>query len=439
MGKARGTASASGRRGTRVNPAVSAGQAADLSVAQARALHLAAQGLLHRFKDKARKSDVLAAIERMRLLQIDTIHVVARSPYLVLFSRLGQYKPEWLDQLLAAGEILECWAHEACFAPIAAYAYHARFNAALSSHWSQKSARRMTAAHGIEMRSLLKRIAEHGAVRSADLDGPQRGEGGWWGWKPEKRWLEALFARGELMIARREKFQRVYDVRERVLARGPHAGKHPQVPPSDREVLQRFALATVHALGIAKAAWIADYFRTGRRMRDAELDAWVARGELLRVSVAGWREPAYVHPDHAPLLAQASKGELKATHTTVLSPFDPVVWDRTRASQLFGFDYRIECYTPEHKRQHGYFVLPILHRGQLVGRLDAKAHREHGRFELRAFFLEETVAPRPTLMKAIARAIHRCARWHGTPDVIVGPRVRKTYAGPLRAALRAVR
>jgi hypothetical protein len=409
--------------------------ATDLELDQARALHLAAQGLLTKPKGRARKADALAAIERMRLLQIDTIHVVARSPYLVLFSRLGRYRSQWLDELLAEGEIHECWAHEACFAPMTEYAYHRQFNATLSTHWSLKSARRTLAAHGLEMRALLKRIEQQGAVRSADLEGPQRGEGGWWGWKPEKRWLEALFAHGELMIARREKFQRVYDVRERVLARGPHAGTHPAKLPSVAAVREHFVLSAVRALGVAKARWIADYFRLGRQVKDAELEPYLARGLLQRVSVRGWREPAYVHAANADLLAQARAGVLKPTHTTLLSPFDPVVWHRERASQFFGFDYRIECYTPEHKRKHGYFVLPILHRGRLVGRLDAKAHREAGQFEVRSFFLEDSIRPSASLFRSLARAIEQCARWHETPNVTLGRRVSVAWAKLLRVAL----
>lgn len=392
-----------------------------LSAQQARNLHLAAQGLLARPRRRARKSDVLAAIERMRVLQIDTIHVVARSPYLVLFSRLGAYEPRWLGALLEEGAILECWAHEASFVPSSDYSLH-RLNAQeRGGHWAMKHALRMRRDHAVEMDALLERIREHGPVKASDFERPSGATGGgWWGWKNEKRWLEALFALGDLMIARRENFHRVYDVRERVLASAAarpvdQGGALPEGDPA-----RAFILGAVRALGITQARWINDYFRSGRKLKDADLDRLVDAGDLLRVEVDGWERAAYVHRHHHDLLDLAVGGRLRATHTTLLSPFDPVVWDRERASTMFDFDYRIECYTPAPKRRYGYYVLPILDRGKLVGRLDAKAHRGDGVFEVKAVFLEHGVDPTPALAMTIAEAIQRCADWHATSRVAIG-------------------
>jgi uncharacterized protein YcaQ len=142
-----------------------------------------------------------------------------------------------------------------------------------------------------------------------------------------------------------------------------------------------------------------------------------------------------VHRDNDELLQLARSNRLRATHTTLLSPFDPVVWDRERATAMFSFDYRIECYTPAPKRKYGYFVLPILHRGRLVGRLDAKAHRSDGVFEVKALFLEEGVDPTPVLAAAIAQAIRRCAAWHATPEVKVLHCDPKAFRAVLREAL----
>ncbi|HZP65043.1 MAG TPA: crosslink repair DNA glycosylase YcaQ family protein [Rudaea sp.] len=404
-----------------------------LSLQQARNLHLAAQGLLSPPRARATRARVLAAIERMRLLQIDTIHVVARSPYLVLFSRLGEYEPRWLDELLARGRIFECWAHEACFAPIDDYALHTARRIDRAGHWAHKRADRMHREHRAGMDRLLAHIREHGSVKSAHFERADTaaGGGGWWGWKDEKRWLEALFALGELMIARRENFQRVYDLSERVLA---HAGIDPAALPRV-DAARACTLDAVRALGVTQARWIADYFRTGRKHKDAELDALVAEGALLRVPVRGWEVPAYVHPDHAPLLERARRNALRASHATLLSPFDPVVWDRARASVMFDFDYTIECYTPAPKRRYGYFVLPILVGGRLVGRLDAKAHRAEGRFEVKALFLEPEVEPSPALAAEIAGAIQRCADWHRTPRVTIRRSDPASFAKTLRAAL----
>lgn len=404
---------------------------------QARNLHLSAQGMLVRPRRRARRADVLGAIVRMRVLQIDTIHVVSRSPYLVLFSRLGSYATRWLDDLLAEGAIFECWAHEACFAPSVDYALHRHHMQGRDGHWSMKHARRMHREQAEAMESLLALVRERGPVRAADFERSDgAGSGGWWGWKSEKRWLEALFALGELMIARRENFQRVYDLRERVLE-AARANGHParEEAVADERLQREFALGAVKALGVAQARWINDYFRSGRKLKDADLDGFVDSGDLLRIEVAGWGAPAYVHRDHREALAQAAAGRLRATHTSLLSPFDPVVWDRERAATLFGFDYRIECYTPAPKRRWGYYVLPILHRGRLVGRLDAKAHRADGLFEVKALYLEEGVAADEALASALAAAIRQCADWHATPEVTIGRSEPKGFRRILQAAL----
>lgn len=405
-----------------------------LSLSQARALQLHAQGLLQPMRRKPRSADVVTAIERMRLLQIDSIHVVARSPYLVLHSRLGDYSPAWLDEALADGRIAECWAHEACFVGARDLAAHRAWRER-GSHWAQRHAERMHREHRPAMDTLLARIRDGGPVLASDFPREDRGVSGWWEWKPEKRWLEAWFALGELMVPRRERFQRVYDLAERVLAR-----LDPPFEPStlDSARLRRhFILDGVRALGIAQARWIADYFRLKPAVIARELAPRVAAGELLEVAVRDWDVPGYVHREHAAALEQARGGRLRATHTTLLSPFDPLVWDRARALAMFDFDYRIECYVPAPKRRYGYYVLPILHRGALVGRLDAKAHRAEGVFEIKALFLEPGVEPAPRLVDELAAAIARTARWHGTPRVRLG-RCRPAALGPaLRRAWKA--
>jgi hypothetical protein len=405
-----------------------------ISLQQARNLHLAAQGLLVPPRARATRARVLAAIERMRLLQIDTIHVVARSPYLVLFSRLGPYERRWLDDLLARGAIFECWAHEACFAPMSDYALHRGQFAARSGHWAHKKAARMHREHRAGMDKLLAHITDNGAVKSSDFERAEANTGpaGWWGWKDEKRWLEAWFALGELMIARRENFQRVYDLTQRVLAKA----RVDVAALAPVDAARESVLASVRALGLAQARWIADYFRTaGKKHKDADLQPFVDSGELIRVDVRGWDAPGYVHLDHQPLLKRAQRSALRATHTTLLSPFDPVVWDRSRASALFDFDYTLECYTPGPKRRYGYFVLPILSRGRLIGRLDAKAHRGDGMFEVKALYLESGVDGDDVLIADVAQTIQASANWHGTPRVVVRKCDPPMFAKGLRKAL----
>jgi hypothetical protein len=402
-----------------------------ISAQQARNLHLAVQGLLTPPRARATRARVLAAIERMRLLQIDTINVVARSPYLVLFSRLGDYEPRWLDELLARGKIFECWAHEACFAPMTDFALHRHPSPIRAGHWAHKHAASAHREQRAEIAQLIERIRASGPVKSSDFEREEKG-GGWWQRSPQKRWLEAAFVHGELMIARRENFHRVYDLAGRVLAK---AKVEAPPPLAGADIRHRFVLDAVRALGVTQARWIADYFRTGKKYKDADLQVFDDAGELIRVDVRGWNAPGYVHVEHAALLARARRVALRATHTTLLSPFDPVVWDRERASALFGFDYRIECYLPAHKRQFGYFVLPILHRGQLIGRLDAKAHRDAGMFEIKSIHLEPETSPDGDMIADVARAIHECAKWHGTPRVVVRKSDPPRFAKALRRAI----
>ncbi len=398
---------------------------------QARALALAAQGLL---APPARKPTPLAlrqCIDRMQLLQIDTIHVVARSPYLVLFSRLGDYPMAWLDQALERGHLFETWAHEACFVPIGQLALHRSHNRDTRRHWGLTTARDPDPVQQAQLDRLLAHVRSHGPVRSADFTRSDDRKGGWWGWKDEKIWLEALFARGDLMVARRDRFQRVYDLAERVCPALADLDLH-----DPATVHGEFVERAVRALGITQARWIHDYFRTKPRLKDADLDPLIAQGRLQRVTVHGWDRPGYVHCANRRLLAMALRDQLQATHSALLSPFDPLVWDRERVATMFDFDYRIECYTPQQKRIYGYFVLPLLHRGRLIGRLDAKAYRDHGVFEIKALFLEPGVTIDDGLVEGLAAAIARSARWHGTPAVRVGRSAPARLAPMLRRAVR---
>lgn len=385
-----------------------------LSLPAARALQLAAQGLLQRPRRRATRADVLAAIRRMALLQIDTIHVVARSPYLVLHSRLGHYDPVWLDQLLAQGALFEYWAHEACFVPAEDYGL-LRHRMLDPAQLGWKSLPGWLAAHHDDCERLLAHIRTQGPVRAADFE-RQGGKGnGWWDWKPEKRHLEALFATGRLMVKERRNFQRVYDLAERVRPGWDDARDLPTPQDATLAMLRH----SCRALGLVKAGWVADYYRLRRGRYDEALHRLADAGELIPVRVDGWRHDAFVHASLAAELERAADGRLAATHSTLLSPFDPLVWDRKRALELFDFDYRIECYTPASRRRYGYFVLPILHRGRLVGRLDAKAHRADGVFEVKALYLEPGVRATATLRQELARVLRDTAAWHGTPRLLL--------------------
>lgn len=395
---------------------------------QARALHLAAQGIESGLNAALGPATVQSVIQRMGVLQIDTIHVVARSHYLVLWSRLGNYNTTDLDQLLEYGAIFEYWSHAASFLPIEHYPIHMgrrHESTAPRDNWrSQLEESRQ------EADQILDLIRERGAVRAADFSRETGTSSGWWDWKPEKLILELLLRSGELMVARRERFQRLYDLPDRI-----HPGISRRQLASPEDAHRQLVVDTVRAMGVATPKWLPDYFRLSAKSANQALAAAIDAGELLpaEIELIG---PALVHPAHKLLAEQASTGALTSSRTTILSPFDPVVWDRQRASQLFDFDYLIECYTPAAKRVHGYFTLPILHRGALVGRLDAKAHRRDKVFEVKAIHFEPGALADDSLLPSLSRALEELAAWHGTPEVSL---VRTQPASALRPLQRLLR
>jgi uncharacterized protein YcaQ len=399
-----------------------------LSLSAARNIHLAAQGLLSTPKRRATKDHVLDMIMRMGVLQIDTISVVARSPYLVLWSRLGDYQAEWLEQHLEEGRLFEYWSHEACFLPIESFGRyrHQMLNPEamgwkFNQTWLQENTN--------QVKKILKHIKEFGACRSADFERTDGKAGGWWEWKPEKRALEVLFTTGKVMVARRQKFHRVYDLTERVHPNWDDQRDLRTVQDDHRDQV----LDAVRALGICKASWIADYFRMKKLAPAIQAETLYQQGLLQKIEVDGWQEAAYFHPDQQALIDSALSGKLTATHTCLLSPFDPVVWDRKRALEFFDFDYRIECYTPEAKRQFGYFTLPILRRGKIIGRVDAKAHRKEGVMEIKALHLEDGIKFSEALSKDLAKTFQAFADWHRTPQV----RITRCDNQQLKSALQA--
>lgn len=369
----------------------------------ARHLLLAAQGLLDR-PVKTDKVAVLETICRMGALQIDTINVVARSPYIVLWSRLGDYEPEWLDELLSTQQIFEYWSHEACFLPIEDYPlYRHRMLNPESMGWKYRAD--WVAENAAVMQRLLEVIRERGAVKSSDFEQNSKSHP-WWGWKPEKRGLEMLFTSGRVMVARRHNFQRVYDLRERVLPDWDDS-----LTLTTEQAARALIKKAVKALGVATPLWIADYFRMQKSLVKALVPSLVEDGALITMEMDG--AVYYLHPDNLSLARSITEG-LRSNVTTLLSPFDPVVWDRSRTLALFDYDYRLECYTPAPKRRYGYFTLPILHRGNLIGRLDPKAHRKERVFEVKSLHLERTVDDPSSILEVV----ERFARWNGCEKVV---------------------
>lgn len=381
-----------------------------LSQDAVRGLMLAAQGLHNIPQPPATKQAIRAIIRQIHMLQIDSINVVARAPYFVLWSRLGDYDPLWLDELLEEGALFEYWSNANCFLPIEDYPLYR----AGSRIIEEKNPGKWLDEHAEVAERVLNHIRTYGETRTADFQRTDGQKGTWWNWKDEQIALEYLYFMGDLMVRKRHNFQRMYDLRERVF---PDADKLPKVSFEDAH--DQFVLYTVQALGVTKAEWIANYFRLKKMWVTASLKRLEKQDRLMRVAVEGWEKPGYAHPDNRKQIEAAAEGEIPHSKTTLLSPFDPLIWDGRRLHDLFGFDYTIEFYFPAAKRIYGYYSLPILYNNRLIGRLDPKAHRKEGIFEVKALHLEMGVMADDELVAALKSILKACAAWHETPQVIV--------------------
>jgi uncharacterized protein YcaQ len=366
-----------------------------------------AQGL-DRVRPAKTPNTLLQSIERMGVLQIDTLSVVNRSHFFVLWSRHGTYPNEWLDGLLAQQKIFECWTHEACFAPLHWFPYHRRLIRDGLGSTKTRWASAYLAQHRTAADTMLEHLALRGTVRANDFQRPVGERKAWWDWTHEKQLLEALFACGEVMIARREGFHRVYTRTDAIRPQWDES----QLPSAEETATYQI-LATVRSLGVVHTRWLGDYYRMQTKLH-AHLDRLVSAGLLVPVQIEGITGDAYILPETHVALATQTR---KTTHVTLLSPFDPLVWDRKRALDVFGFDYRIECYTPAHKRIYGYFTLPILVDDAIIGRVDCKVDRKARVFSIRALHFEAGYVLTPTDAARLAAVFGACAAWHGAQQI----------------------
>jgi uncharacterized protein YcaQ len=396
-----------------------------LSRAEARGLMLAAQDLLKTPNGPYGMAAVQRQIERLGVVQIDTISVVERSQYLVLWSRLGSYSPKHLDALLSPRRaIMEYWSHAASIVPMADYPYYrSEMLRRESAEW--KWVRGWAEEHPEVLRQTLHAIRERGPMASSDFErDPETDRTGPWDWygpKASRRALEILWTTGELMIAGRRGGQKLYDLRERVLAQAFHGAPPGDAAlPSPEERRRYLALRTLRALGIVTPSWLWDYFRlpatadAGKRAGGLlMLQSFVAEGLARPAVVEGLDEPAFV--DAAlPLVS------VRPRRTTLLSPFDSLIWHRARARTLFDYDVCFEAYVPPHKRRFGYYCLAILHRGRLVGRVDPKMDRTARRLIVRAVHLEPGVKVDDGLLVGLVGALQDLACFLGGDSVVVG-------------------
>ncbi|GAB1584569.1 winged helix-turn-helix domain-containing protein [Phyllobacterium phragmitis] len=383
----------------------------ELSLSEARRIALTAQG----FSASCRSGAVGAAplrkvINRLGVLQIDSVNVLVRAHYLPLFSRLGSYDRTFLDEVMAAKpkRFFEYWGHEASLLPIDCQPLlRWRMARALRGLGIWKQLAPFANEKRAEANALLQRIQAEGPLAASDLAG-SRASKGMWVWSDAKHALEWLFWAGLIAAThRRGSFERVYDLPERVIPRAILQLPTPGSVDAQRALLARSA----QSLGIATADDLRDYYRIPAADVRLPIEQLVEEGTIIPVRVRGWRQQAYLHKD-----ARAGR---KIAGAALLSPFDPLIWHRPRTERLFGFRYRLEIYTPAHKRQHGYYVLPFLLDGALVARVDLKADRKANTLIIQRAHVEPD-APR-CATERLVEELRLMASWLGLADLCVAP------------------
>jgi len=395
-----------------------------LSIVEARRLALAAQGFgIQRTNAMSSVADAVTVIRKLGVVQIDSVNVLARSQELPLLARLGNHDRTAIPKATAQGKIFEYWGHEASHLPVELQPlFRWKMDAARTGkvkHWGLTSFYNDNKAY---VQRVLKHVEKSGPVTARALSTRTKKVGTWWDWDEAKTALEYLFLTGQLMSnGRGSDFARIYDTPERVLPSQILAAPTPTERDARRQLLVRAAVAQ----GIATADDLADYYRQRLSAVKPLLAELVEDGVLNEVAVEGWREKAFIHC-HAKL-------PKRIRATALLSPFDSLVWCRSRNERLFGFHYRIEIYTPKPKRRFGYYVLPILSDEKLVGRLDMKADRTNGTLRIEGAYLEHGVAA-ATVAAPVAREVGLMAKWLGLEHKYVG--VRGNFSRALRIALQ---
>ena len=382
-----------------------------ISPALARRMALAAQGFGRPHPTTAGKRQFRDTARRLGVIQIDSVNVVSRTHYLPAFSRLGAYPREMLETEAwgCKPTFFEYWGHEASLLPIETQPLMRwRMERARDGHGIWSGLNRFGRERRDYIDAVLAEIERRGPVTGADFATGPRGKPGWWEWSDGKRALEWLFWAGLITTKTRRGFERVYDLTERVIP--PAVLNAPT--PTEAEAHRSLIRIAAHAMGVATAADLRDYFRLpveGFKDRIAEL---VEEGALMPVVVPGWRNPAYLAPD--------ARRPRRVQGAALLSPFDNLIWFRDRTERLFDVRVRLEIYTPEHKRLHGYYVLPFLEDEAITARVDLKADRQAGVLRVQAAWREPSAGPETT--HRLAGAVERMAAWLGLQGVEVRDR-----------------
>jgi len=387
-----------------------------------RRLALAAQGLLQARPYGQGISGARKAISHIGYVQVDTISVVERAHNHVIHSRVPGFKPEMISQMLRKRDIFEFWSHAAAFLPIEDYRFSLPYKEAIRNgqvHWYKKRDTKL-------MGELLARIRSDGPIRSRDLEAGSKKGGEWWDWKPSKIALEQLYMEGELMVSDREGFQKVYNLTERVLPSEINTAS-----PTIEEFAEHLLNQQIRCHGLVSLKGLT-YLRKVPELKlqvKQLVDDRLAQRDLEQI----------VMPDGERFLLAAGALDETAPRAKkrmqILSPFDNSVIQRQRLKTLFNFEYQLECYLPEAKRQYGYFCLPLLYGDQFVGRMDCKAHRKERHLEIRALYLETYGSDQAELMAAFVEALAVFLRFQQCDTVSLVKSEPSSLAEPLRLAL----
>ena len=406
-------------------PSKNTAYAYPLSAARALALHT--QGLDAPPSRAAPDADAIYdMVERVGWVQLDTLQMVRRSQYIALWSRLGSYHTADFDRLIFGDggiegdnerRLFEYWMHAACIIPLNLY----RYTLPTMRRHAMRSGRHRQWLEDADNLRVLDEVREHvrenGLARSADFKRGDGRRGTWWDWKPAKIALEHLYNTGELTIANRVNFQRVYGLTDRVLPDWVDT-----TPPTEDEASLTLLERSARALGICDPAQLPDYFHMKRTPAKPLVRRMLDDGTLLRVNAEmldGSVAEQVVHRDNLPLLERAADGDITPTHTTFLSPFDSLFWAKGRDMRLWGFRQILEAYKPERLREWGYFCLPILRNGELVGRFDPKLERRAATLRLKRLYLEPGVQPDEALIADIAAALRGFMAFHDATEPVI--------------------
>ncbi|MHA1137897.1 MAG: winged helix-turn-helix domain-containing protein [Candidatus Thorarchaeota archaeon] len=400
----------------------------EITVEEARRLILDVQGL--RTSKPCRSTMDVA--KRIHNIQIDTISVVSRSHNLITFNRFPQYKEGDIWELAKKADLFEYWSHSMCMMPIETYPF---------SVWRcQFYPGNRTKKWALKQKDTIDQVYQHvkknGVTNSASIGETKAGNTGWWDWKVEKRALEYLFTTGKLMVAYRKGFQKYYDITERVLPN--HIDSEPM---NDEEAAKFVVDSSLGALGFGCYDDIRTYhnklpslelWKGRKEMIEAHLDERVKVGDLVEVSIQGLNERYFMLAWNTRKLERGNKVNLDTAPIKILTPFDNILRERAFPKRIWDFDYKIECYVPALDRVYGYFVLPILDKNELAGRLDAKAHRKEGILEVKALYLENDELRTPEGMTRLQLGLVDFAKFHNCDVIKIGRVSPRKYTKKIR-------